>query len=456
VRGTGTVTFNGGNVQFTPAGGDILWPRDGGFTMNLNYGALFSGSPDADFNGNLNFNSAGGSVSVTIDGATVDNTPAAAASTWTIAGTGATTWNGTVYKGSTEAVPGSGGPFVSGTVNINRCQGAPVSITAGAGLTISGGTLNAGGTGDPFTDTSTAVHLPITNNAFFNITAGNKHVLSIVGVGTTTVAAGAFLDVGSNGPVTQGNFTVNGMADVGQVNVSGTIGVGAAPASLVARYFGSGTLVIAGGTAQIKNNFGFFGANSLSSVTITSGRLDLTDNSLIVNGGYTQQAGATLAIGLASTTPGAHQLQVTGGLSLDGTLDVSLLYGFTPHPGSLFDILDWGSLAGTFNTLQLPTLTGGLSWNSSRLYTAGILSIGIPGDFNGNGVVDAPDYVVWRKGLGTTYSQYEYNVWRAYFGQTAGSGTGASANAAVPEPATLVMLLLGMLAMCSRRRKATS
>ena len=41
----------------------------------------------------------------------------------------------------------------------------------------------------------------------------------------------------------------------------------------------------------------------------------------------------------------------------------------------------------------------------------------IPGDFNGNGVVDAADYVAWRKGLGTLYTQNDYNVWRAHFGQ---------------------------------------
>jgi len=34
----------------------------------------------------------------------------------------------------------------------------------------------------------------------------------------------------------------------------------------------------------------------------------------------------------------------------------------------------------------------------------------IPGDFNNNGVVDAADYVVWRKGLGTTYDQNDYGV----------------------------------------------
>jgi hypothetical protein len=75
----------------------------------------------------------------------------------------------------------------------------------------------------------------------------------------------------------------------------------------------------------------------------------------------------------------------------------------------------------------------------------------IPGDFNGNGVVDAADYVTWRKGLGTTYTQSDYDVWRAHFGQTAGSGAGAIANAAVPEPTTLVMLILAALGASTQR-----
>ncbi len=79
-----------------------------------------------------------------------------------------------------------------------------------------------------------------------------------------------------------------------------------------------------------------------------------------------------------------------------------------------------------------------------------ICSVAIPRDFNHDGTVDAADYVVWRNGLGTIYTQNDYDAWRAHFGQTAGSGAagyplGASAeslSAAVPEPSTFVLLLL--------------
>jgi hypothetical protein len=78
-------------------------------------------------------------------------------------------------------------------------------------------------------------------------------------------------------------------------------------------------------------------------------------------------------------------------------------------------------------------------------------SAAVLGDYNHNGTVDAADYVVWRKGLETAYSQNDYNVWRANFGKTAGSGSGATANAAVPEPSTLLLTMFAAAGWRVRR-----
>ena len=75
------------------------------------------------------------------------------------------------------------------------------------------------------------------------------------------------------------------------------------------------------------------------------------------------------------------------------------------------------------------------------------------GDYNHNGVVDAADYVVWRKNLG---AQTSFDAWRAHFGAGGGSSAGASANVAVPEPTTLVLVLAGTLTLLSRRRDTVS
>jgi sugar lactone lactonase YvrE len=73
------------------------------------------------------------------------------------------------------------------------------------------------------------------------------------------------------------------------------------------------------------------------------------------------------------------------------------------------------------------------------------------GDYNRNGIVDAADYVVWRKGLGVTYNQNDFDIWRSHFGQSAGGGSVVSATAPVPEPPTLMMLMFAATARCLRR-----
>jgi len=74
------------------------------------------------------------------------------------------------------------------------------------------------------------------------------------------------------------------------------------------------------------------------------------------------------------------------------------------------------------------------------------------GDFNGDGTVDAADYSVWRNGLGTTYTEDHYDLWKRDFGLTVG---GAGAGIAVPEPAlgTMLAAITLLLLPFSRRRQ---
>jgi hypothetical protein len=77
-------------------------------------------------------------------------------------------------------------------------------------------------------------------------------------------------------------------------------------------------------------------------------------------------------------------------------------------------------------------------------------SVGVSGDYNANGIVDAADYVLWRNGgplqnevatIGTVTAD-DYAAWRARFGNTAGSGSGMLTAATVPDPATMSSWLL--------------
>jgi len=89
---------------------------------------------------------------------------------------------------------------------------------------------------------------------------------------------------------------------------------------------------------------------------------------------------------------------------------------------------------------------------------------GLIGDYNANGVVDAADYVVWRKNLNANtalpnedltvtpgqVTAADYGVWRSRFGNT--SGSGVSIGTAVPEPAASCLLALAALSLVGMGR----
>ena len=138
----------------------------------------------------------------------------------------------------------------------------------------------------------------------------------------------------------------------------------------------------------------------------------------------------------------------------------AVLPDYLPNAGASFDLLDWTSyFSGTFSNILLPALSG-LTWDTSQLYSTGVISVvgsgSLPGDFNSDGTVNAADYIDSRKGLGTTYSQADYDTWRVHFGETAASGSAAapaSSPAPVPEPSAAVLAFLAVATAAQTRRR---
>src|SRR5207253_304104 len=124
-------------------------------------------------------------------------------------------------------------------------------------------------------------------------------------------------------------------------------------------------------------------------------------------------------------------------------------------------------------TLMDPDLTNGTRKKLTALDAAALQDIGwslppLNGDYNNNYLVDAADYVMYRKNLNRsvtlpndttpgTVTLADYTVWRTNFGKNtvvAGSLSGdLLPDIAVPETSTGVLMVMAGLVGCSARRR---
>lgn len=97
-------------------------------------------------------------------------------------------------------------------------------------------------------------------------------------------------------------------------------------------------------------------------------------------------------------------------------------------------------------------------------YTLATAPAGVIGDYNNNMTVDAADYTVWRDNLNTNFalqhrdpantgnvSQADYTSWATRFNQTGGAS--AAVVTAVPEPMSVVGMLLAVVSLGVYRRR---
>ena len=159
--------------------------------------------------------------------------------------------------------------------------------------------------------------------------------------------------------------------------------------------------------------------------------------------------GGTLDIVPGSSPPIGQEfaaLTANGGLQCGSVSCIEDSHTFAASPGQLLGSnFKLASIRYTTQSIMVTLASAGLTgdyngdgkvdaadyvvWRKTDDATAGYSdwrtnfgrsSVSIAGDYNGDDKLDAADYVVWRKAEGT---QAGYNTWRSNFGRSGGAGS---------------------------------
>jgi autotransporter-associated beta strand protein len=459
----GSVTFNNSADTFTFSGNGGIQTLTGG-TMAINAGA------DVVLN-NVG-NSIGGSLNLAAT-ATLQHGDGVTANTYAISG----------------PVSNAGAiSLASGTLNVSGAVNHSGSIAVSAGTLNLSGVVSGGGS---ITTTGGGTVISGNNTLYtgqINVNAGSVEINNANALGSaagsTVVAEGATLQsfgdaftvpeaitlnggairIGGGGPaatVFSGNVTLGagesnvqldgGTGDDGMA-FSGNI-AGSSGGTFVVGVDGGSRVLVTGSIQHngslTKNSNGEIelqGANTYSGgTTLNGGTLDLETASATLGTGNVLVNGGTLDIssGVANAIANSAQLSIAGGL-------VNLGAGINEIIGSLL-LGGVPQAAGTYGAVG----SGATNQDNTYFSGTGILTIGLTGDYNSDGVVDAADFVMWRKTNPGNIAMY--NDWRQNFGSSlsgsGGNALGGGGNASVPEPTTASLLCLCSIALLAARRR---
>jgi hypothetical protein len=292
---------------------------------------------------------------------------------------------------------------------------------SGSTVNISGGTVGANFQAGHFNGTSTDVEVNITGGTVDgNFLAYPGSVVNISGGTIDRLAASSVVNI-SGGAIGE-NFLNNpiDVSDGGVVNISG-----GAFAGLGAK----GLAVFNGGEANISG--GAFTNADRNVAVYDGGEIDVFGTSFLLDG-----------VAIEGLLPGEPLTITQRGVSLSGLLADGSPFSIDLNPSDPFPADgDWVHPGATLR-VALP----------------------LPGDFDGNGIVEGADLKLWQAGFGqfdgaSTLAAprngdadgdrdadgADFLVWQRQLGNETPSAT------SVPEPATLPLLVSGTLAMSAAR-----
>jgi T5SS/PEP-CTERM-associated repeat protein len=340
-------------------------------------------------------------------------------------GTGGLSVLGGASGSSGNAVIGAGlgsdGDFTvsgPGSTWTNTGQLSLGNMGTGSVGIFNGGSASCGGLAffgdDPGSDGSllvsgTGTSWSCASEAFIgNFGSGSMTVTNGATVSTTRVKIGD--EIGATGGVIVNNpgstWTDTVEIFVGNFG-TGTLTVWSSTQSLTVGDLGSGSLTIsAGGAVDAASvaiglglgSSGTVNVNGAGSTLSTTGNvqvggagqgsLSVAEGQVTAGGSYTQNPAASLSVVLGPQS--GTCISAAGTASVAGSLTVSLAAGFTPPPGSSYEIITASSVSGTFAAVTMPA---GISvvYEADRVLVQVEGTPMIPGDINGDGVVDVDD-----------------------------------------------------------------
>ena len=480
----------GGASNLTMYGGQIsgnLFANDGAtvtITENVSGDITASGTSQVTIRGSNLSGSPGtatvnNSAALTLYGGTISRTIVAN-------DTSSVTLGGSI-SGAITVAPGASIAFTNGTITSDINSILDSQVTWGGGtpyalgaLTISS-TVNVSGSKiftvlawADTTGTNPRVNLTaLTGSGTITMAGAPDTILALTSndtsattwTGDIVVQSGAVRAIDDTLPAGLDSFVLSSAANsklllIASNTISGIIPMGAR------KFIGAGT-VIADDTLDGPGIYTLESAGGIWQPANSPGSLTVKGN-------------LALAYNSTASTYARLEIEAVSGTSYDSLLVTSDTTGYGNLTGLdnadlVLDIArsGWASYVGA--TLTIVTAVNDLSaiapfnsvtWNNNMVgqvnYTSGAITlthVGLAGDGNNDGAIDATDYADWFNNYGTTPAAWaagdfngdgsvdatDYALWFNNYGAGVSGGP-------VPEPATMALLVLGSLAMLRRRK----